>query len=139
MLAEFAQRMLRRHSMCTSLAQLKLAGVELTLLMCMQFTTTLESNIFKLLNALANVTIDSVVATSVSVTNTVAFTGSDSTQASAAAAALVTALNSGDTAVFGNSFGDVTVSGVTATNATNPGEFLFCFEGQCHVQYTPLS
>lgn len=101
----------------------------------LRFTTTLESNIFKLLNALANVTIDSVVATSVSVTNTVAFTGADSTQASTAAAALVTALNSGDVSVFGSSFGAVTVSGVTATNATNPATK----SGASSIQWTVIS
>ena len=90
----------------------------------LQFIATLESNIFKLLNALANVTIDSVVASSVKVGDTIAFTGSDSDAAAGARDALVTALNSGDTSVFGTSFGSVAVSGVSATNSSNPSKLV---------------
>ncbi|DBB16733.1 hypothetical protein WJX82_001283 [Trebouxia sp. C0006] len=84
-----------------------------------RFITTLEANILKLLDVLANVTIDSVVASSVSVTDTISFTGADSTAATEARDALVTALTSGDSSIFGTSFGSVTVSSVLSTNSTN--------------------
>ncbi|DBA99980.1 TPA: hypothetical protein ACH3X1_013851 [Trebouxia sp. C0004] len=84
-----------------------------------RFITALEANILQMLDVLANVTIDSVVASSVSVTDTISFTGADSTAAAEARDALVTALTSGDTSIFGTSFGSVTVSSVSSTNSTN--------------------
>lgn len=72
---------------------------------------------------LANVTINSVVASSVSVTDTISFTGADSTAATEARDALVTALSSGDSSVFGTSFGSVTVSEVSSANSTNTGDY----------------
>lgn len=82
-------------------------------------------------------TIDSVIAGSIVVSHTVAFTGADSSAASSAAATLATVLQSGDvSSVFGNSFGDVTVSGVQATTTTNPSkelvlEILLCSATHC--------
>lgn len=91
----------------------------------MQFVEALEANILKLLDVLANVTIDSVVASSVSVADTISFTGADSTAATEARDALVTALSSGDTSIFGTSFGTVTVSSVSSTNSTNTGKLCY--------------
>lgn len=61
--------------------------------------------------------------------NTLAFTGSDSAAAEAARASVATALSSsnGSADYFGTSFGDVTVSNVEATTTTNPtGKSLNC-------------
>jgi hypothetical protein len=92
-------------------------------LLLLQFVTTLETNIFAKINALVNVTITKVVQGSVSVTNSAAFTGSNSAEALAGQSALADVLNSGDvSSIFGDSFGTVTVSGVTKGNATNPSE-----------------
>ena len=91
----------------------------------MQFVTTLEASILKLLDVLANVTVDSVVAGSVTVDDTISFSGADSTAATEARDALVTALSSGDTSIFGTTFGTVTVSSVSSTNSTNTGGFSF--------------
>lgn len=72
---------------------------------------------------MVTVTILKIVAGSVQVTSSVAFTGADNTAAVAGQAALATVLTSGDsTAVFGSTFGTVAVSGVTAALAANPGE-----------------
>lgn len=60
--------------------------------------------------------------------HTVAFTGANSEQAAAAATTLVTVLQSSDvSSVFGKSFGDVAVSGVTAVSATNPSKDYFVY------------
>lgn len=84
---------------------------------------TLEANIFAKINALVNITITKVVQGSVSVTNSAAFTASDSADALAGQSALADVLSSGDvSSIFGDSFGTVTVSGVTKGNATNPSK-----------------
>lgn len=89
----------------------------------LQFVYTLEANILKTLNAVCNVSITSVVASSISVTNLYAFTGSDSAAAAAAQASLANVLKSGSvSSLFGSGFGTVTVSGVATSNATNPGK-----------------
>lgn len=71
---------------------------------------------------ISNCTITNVVLGSVKVSNTLAFTGSDSTAAEAARASVATALTSGtgNANYFGDSFGTVTVSDVKATTTTNP-------------------
>ena len=87
----------------------------------MQFVATLETNIFAKINALVNVTITKVVMGSISVTNSVAFTGADSAAALAGQSALAQVLSSTDaSSLFGTTFGSVTVSNVAQTNATNP-------------------
>lgn len=89
----------------------------------MQFVDTLETNIFLKINALVNVTITNVVAGSVQVTNSVAFTGANTAEALAGQSALAAVLNSGDVAdIFGTSFGSVTVSSVTLGTASNPSK-----------------
>ena len=85
--------------------------------------STLEANIFAKINALVNVTITNVVAGSVQVTNSVAFTGANSAAALAGQSALAAVLNSGDVSdIFGTTFGSVTVSGVALGTASNPSE-----------------
>ena len=88
----------------------------------MQFCTTLEANILIVQGVVTNCTITNVVLGSVKVSNTLAFTGSDSTAAEAARASVATALSSSNGAAdyFGTSFGDVTVSDVQSTTTTNP-------------------
>lgn len=89
----------------------------------------LEANIFSKINALVNVTITKVVAGSISVTNSAAFTSSDSAAALAGQSALADVLSSGDvSSIFGTTFGSVTVSGVTEGNVTNPST---CAHTQC--------
>ena len=91
---------------------------------CLQFETTLEINIEATVNTPVNVTITNVVAGSVKVTNTVAFTGSNSAAALAGQSALATLRKSGDvSSVFGSTFGSVTVSGVTLGTASNPSKY----------------
>jgi len=94
-----------------------------------QFINTLETNIFTQISAIVNVTITKVVLGSISVTNSIAFTGADSAAALAGQSALAKVLSSGDaSSVFGTTFGSVAVSGVEQTNATNPSE-----SHNCHV------
>lgn len=94
-------------------------------LLLLQYVNTLEANILKSLNAVCNVSITFVVASSISVTSLYAFTGSDSTAAAAAQSSLAAVLTSGSvSSIFGSSFGPVTVSGVATSNATNPGKRL---------------
>lgn len=88
----------------------------------LQFVVTLEANIFAKISAIVNVTITKVVLGSVSVTNSVAFTSADSVEAVAGQSALAATLSSGDTTIFGTSFGSVVVSNVTEGNSTNPSE-----------------
>ncbi|DBA85394.1 TPA: hypothetical protein ACH3X2_006072 [Trebouxia sp. C0005] len=85
-----------------------------------QFVSTLEANIFAKIDAIANVSITKVVTGSAVVTNSVAFTGADSNAASAEQTALYQMLASGQTTIFGTSFGSVVVSNITQGNATNP-------------------
>ncbi len=109
-------------------------------LLLLQFVTTLETNIFAKINALVNVTITKVVQGSVSVTNSAAFTGSNSAEALAGQSALADVLNSGDvSSIFGDSFGTVTVSGVTKGNATNPSECCYTlWQTSCAVSTSGL-
>ena len=93
------------------------------LVLPLQFVTTLEANILSLLDVLTNVTIDTVTQGSVNVEDTISFTGSDSSAATSAQEALYTALTSGDTSIFGSSFGTVTVSSVASTNSSNPSKY----------------
>ena len=87
----------------------------------LQFVRVLEANIFSKINALVNVTITKVVAGSISVTNSAAFTSSDSAAALAGQSALADVLSSGDvSSIFGTTFGSVTVSGITKGTVTNP-------------------
>ena len=90
----------------------------------LQFIATMEANILAKIDAIVNVTITQVVSGSAVVTNSVAFTGADSTAASAERTALYQTLSSGDTTVFGTSFGTVAVSNVTEGNANNPSRLL---------------
>ena len=112
----------------------------LTFCAVLQFVTTLEANILKLLDVLANVTIDSVTQGSVNVDDTISFTGADSASATSARDALFTALTSGDTSIFGTSFGSVKVSGVTSTNSSNTGTLLWLHKIAicCHQQFVQL-
>lgn len=96
----------------------------------LQFVETLETNILAEIDALVNVTISKVVLGSVSVSNTVAFTGADSQAALAGQGALADVLQSGDvSSIFGSSFGTVAVSSVAKANATNPSEYPHTFVG----------
>ena len=88
----------------------------------LQFISTLEANIFSEINALTNVTITKVVAGSISVTNSISFTAAYLSAAVAGQSALATLLSSGINTVFGRTFGSVSVSNITQTNTTNPGE-----------------
>ena len=90
----------------------------------LQFVTVLEANIFAKINALVNVTITKVTTGSAIVENTVAFTSSDSASAAAGRSALFQTLQSGDTTIFGTTFGSVAVSNVTQGTADNPGKCL---------------
>lgn len=90
----------------------------------MQFVDTLEANIYAKINALVNVTITNVVAGSIQVTNSVAFTSGNAAAALAGQSALAAVLTSGDVSdIFGTSFGSVTVTGVALGTATNPSEY----------------
>lgn len=96
----------------------------------LQFVETLETNIFAKIDALVNVTVTKVVLGSISVSNTVAFTGADSQAALAGQGALAAVLQSGDvSSIFGSSFGTVAVSAVVKANATNPSEYPHTFVG----------
>lgn len=89
-----------------------------------QFVNTLQDNIYAELGEPCNVTIDSVTAGSIVVSDTIAFTGSDAAAANLAQGKLVNVLGSsaGVGAIFGKSFGDVAVSSVQSANATNPSK-----------------
>ncbi len=91
---------------------------------CLQFVSTLETNILTSIGSLVNVTITNVVLGSISVSNTIAFTDADSLAAAAGQTALAQTLSSGDVSLFGTTFGSVTVSDVKQANATNPGELV---------------
>ena len=93
--------------------------------MSRQFVNTLEANIYASLGAVANVTIDSVTAGSIVVSDTIAFTGSDAEAASKARDTLVTTLSSADGVgtIFGTSFGDVAVSSIQTADVPNPSKF----------------
>lgn len=88
----------------------------------LQFVTTLEASIFAKIDAIVNVTITQVVDGSAVVSNTIAFTGVDSTAALAESTALTQTLSNGDYSIFGTSFGSVAVSDITQGNATNPSK-----------------
>lgn len=89
----------------------------------LQFTATLESNILAAIQQLVNVTITKVVAGSISVSTSIAFTTADSAAALEGQSALAAVLQSNDvSSIFGDSFGTVTVSGVSKGNTTNPSE-----------------
>lgn len=83
---------------------------------------TLEANIFAKISAIVNVTISKVVMGSISVTNLVAFTSANIAEALADQSALAATFLSGDTTIFGTTFGSVVVSNVTQGNTTNPSE-----------------
>ena len=96
---------------------------------------TLEANIFAQIDALVNVTISKVVLGSVSVSNSVAFTSSDSAAAQSGQSALALVLQSGDvSSIYGDTFGSVTVSNVTQGNATNPSKSEHASYGGCLMQ-----
>lgn len=93
----------------------------LTVLYLLQFCAVLEANILKTQGVVANCTITSVVLGSVKVSNTLAFTGSDSTAAEAARNSVATALSSSNSAdYFGTTFGQVSVSDVATVTTANP-------------------
>lgn len=94
-----------------------------TCAVCLHFVETLQANTFAEGGIVANVTITMVVLGSVVVTNIVALTGAHSASAVAARNALATVLQSGDvTAIYGSSFGTVTVSGISSTTTSNPSQ-----------------
>lgn len=93
--------------------------------LCLQFISTLETNIRSKLNVIVNVTVDKVTLGSIKVANTVLFTDADSTSAKEGQGSLETVMNSGDVcSIFGDSFGTVTVTNVTATDSKNPSKLL---------------
>lgn len=100
----------------------------------MQFCATLEDNILRVQKVVANCTITNVVLGSVKVSNTLAFTGSDSAAAETARGEVATALarsdGSGSANYFGTSFGSVTVSDVKSTTTTNPQGMI---SGSMHI------
>ncbi|KAL0046658.1 hypothetical protein WJX82_006348 [Trebouxia sp. C0006] len=86
-----------------------------------RFVATLESNILTAIEQLVNVTITKVVAGSISVSTSIAFTTADAAAALEGQSALAAVLQSNDvSSIFGDSFGDVTVTGVSKGNTTNP-------------------
>ena len=96
---------------------------------------SLQANIFAELHVLSNVTITKVTPGSINVANSVAFTGRDSDSAAAGSAAYANLMTSDDgiMAIYGTTFGTVTVSDIKLTNTTNPSEFL------CIVQSHAMS
>lgn len=86
----------------------------------------MEANIFAKINAVVNVTVTKVVLGSISVTNTVAFTSDNTADALAGQSALVATLSSGDTTIFGTTFGSVAVSNVTQGSTSNPSKSHWC-------------
>lgn len=96
----------------------------------------MEADIFAKINAIVNVTVSKVVLGSISVTNTVAFTSGNTADALAGQRALVTTLSSGDTTMFGTTFGSVAVSNVTQGNTTNPSKCYWCCNapGEPHIK-----
>lgn len=96
----------------------------LTDLSCsLQFIATLESNILAAIEQLVNVTITKVVAGSISVSTAIAFTTADAAAALEGQSALAAVLQSNDvSSIFGDSFGTVTVTGVSKGNTTNPSK-----------------
>ncbi len=89
----------------------------------LQFVATLESNILTAIEQLVNVTITKVVAGSISVSTSIAFTTADAAAALEGQSALAAVLQSNDvSSIFGDSFGDVTVTGVSKGNTTNPSK-----------------
>ena len=90
----------------------------------LQFVRVVQANIYAKINALVNVTITKVTTGSAIVENSVAFTSSDNSAAEAGRTALFQTLSSGDTSVFGTTFGSVAVSNVTQTTTTNPSKLV---------------
>ena len=89
----------------------------------LQFIATLESNILTAIQQLVNVTITKVVAGSISVSSSIAFTTADAAAALEGQSALAAVLQSNDvSSIFGDSFGNVTVTGVSKGNTTNPSK-----------------
>ncbi len=89
----------------------------------LQFIATLESNILTAIEQLVNVTITKVVAGSISVSTSIAFTTADAAAALEGQSALAAVLQSNDvSSIFGDSFGTVTVTGVSKGNTTNPSK-----------------
>ena len=109
------------------------SGLPLICACTLQFISTLEANIFAKIDAIVNVSITKVVTGSAVVMNSVAFTGADSSAASAEQTALYQTLASGDTTIFGTSFGSVVVSNITQGNTTNPSKSAFLFFALSHV------
>lgn len=69
------------------------------------------------------VTITKVVAGSISVSTSIAFTAADAAAALEGQGALAAVLQSNDVSfIFGDSFGSVTVTGVSKGNTTNPSK-----------------
>lgn len=96
----------------------------------LQFCNALEANILRSLNAVCNCTVTRVTPGSVNVENTITFPGADGAAAKSAQGDLVTLLKSDDgiTSVFGSAYGQVSVRGVEAVDASNPSESpLQCF------------
>lgn len=93
----------------------------LTVIYLLQFCSVLAANILKAQGVVANCTITNVVLGSVKVSNTLAFTGSDTAAAEAARNSVATALSSTDsTDYFGTTFGDVSVSDIATVTTANP-------------------
>ncbi len=89
----------------------------------LQFIATLESNILAAIQQLVNVTITKVVSGSISVSTSIAFTTADAAAAVEGQSALATVLQSNDvSSIFGDSFGTVTVTGVSKGNTANPSK-----------------
>jgi hypothetical protein len=85
----------------------------------LQFIATLESNILAAIQQLVNVTITKVVSGSISVSSSIAFTTAAAALEGQSAQAAV--LQSNDvSSIFGDSFGTVTVTGVSKGSTTSP-------------------
>ena len=99
----------------------------------------LEANILKVQGVVANCTVTNVVLGSIKVSNTLAFTGSDTAAAEAARNSVATALSSSGTAdYFGDSFGDVSISDVKTVTTLNPaGKHCFLCEGAASCSLPP--
>lgn len=87
----------------------------------LQFIATLESNILAAIQQLVNVTITKVVSGSISVSSSIAFTTADAAAALEGQSAQAAVLQSNDvSSIFGDSFGTVTVTGVSKGSTTSP-------------------
>ena len=110
--------------------------------MHLQFINTLQANILLATGQVANATITKIETGSVKVSNTIAFTGNDTTAATAARDTVFSALSSTSssdlTKIFGTSFGAVTVSSPQSTVSNNPSKRCLVAHRHCDCLITSL-